>query len=430
MRKERKSEMGSRPKWIFVAALAAIVSALALRGCGSDGSGGDGNGLQERDFLVVVESSLAEALQPSLARYAENMQIANIEVYVELFEPGTVEELRQLLFQYIDVQGIEGALLIGDLPAAWYEQTAFGYYEQFPIDLYLQDRHAIWIDEDEDGRFDGHSNLHLDIYTARLHGTTEELVNYFARAYSYRWDGPLVDVSAFIFIDDDWSSARTEKAFHLEELYSNVDLRKEPFETTAEAYLEKMTGDGAEFVYQWMHASPRLVQFEHHPEGGSVTQTRVMRSQVRELNFKGSFYNLFNCSAARFTEEGNLARDYTVGTDYGLAAIGSTKTGAVARPHIFHGNLVIGRRWGEAYQIWYNEEGWKNDEWHLGIVIIGDPLLRLTGDLFPWGYGDNTSAWTPPAEVEDIGETMERIAEETELGTYEEYRERNPQFFD
>jgi len=410
-------------KRIIVVALVAAISALALLGCGSDSSTP-----KERDFLVVVETSLAEALEPSLDRYAENMQIANIQVHVEPFVPGTVEQMRDLIFDYIDEHGIEGALLIGDLPAAWYEQTAFGHYEQFPIDLYLQDRDAIWTDEDEDGRFDGHSDLHLDIYTARLQGTAQELVDYFARAHSYRWDGPLVDVSAFIFIDDDWSSARTDKAFHLEELYTIVDLLKDPHETTADAYLDKMTGDGAEFVYQWMHASPRLVQFEHHPEGGQVTQTRVMRSQVRELNFKGSFYNLFNCSAARFTEEGNLARDYIIGTDYGLAAIGSTKTGAVARPHVFHGNLVIGRRWGEAYQVWYNEEGHKDDSWHLGIVLIGDPLLRLTGDLFPWGHGDNTG-WTPPREVEGIGEIMEGIADEAELGTYEEYRERNPQFF-
>lgn len=425
MRDERRRQLKSRAKWIVVAGIVVLVSAPALRGCGSDSAGP-----QERDFLVVVESSLAEALQPSLERYAENMQIAKIEVHVEPFERGTVEELRGLLFEYLDDHGIEGALLIGDLPAAWYEQNAFGHYEQFPIDLYLQDRDAIWTDEDGDGRLDGHSPLHLDIYTARLHGTPEELVDYFARAYSYRWDGPLVDVSAFIFIDDDWSSARTEKAFHLSELYSSVHIEKDRDETTAEAYLEKMTGDGAEFVYQWIHASPRFVQFEHHPEGGAKTHTKVMHTQVRELNFKGSFYNLFNCSAARFTEEGNLARDYIVGTDYGLAAIGSTKTGAVARPHIFHGNLVVGRRWGEAYQVWFNEEGRTDDEWHLGVVIIGDPLLRLTGDLFPWGYGNNTSGWTPPGEVDDIGEIMERIADETDLGTYEEYRERNPQFFD
>lgn len=402
--------------------VACLASLPLIAGCSSHSEA------SERHFLLVVEESLAEPLDASLRQYAENMSIASIEVHVESWSPGTAQALQGLIFEYIDVQGIEGALLIGDLPAAWYEQRAFGRDEEFPFDLYFQDRDAVWDDADGDGIFDGHSELELDIYTSRLHGTSEELVDYFARAYSYRWDGPLVDVSAFIFIDDDWSLANTEGAFNLPLLYSNVDILNERSDSTETAYLEKMTGDGAEFVYQWIHSSPRVMLI--HDASGDEGQrpAQLWQWEVRERNLKGSFYNLFNCSAARFTNDENLARAYVIGTDYGLAAIGSTKTGAVARPHIFHGNLVLGRRWGEAYQIWFNEEGRTDDRWHLGVVLIGDPLLRLTGDLFPWGYGDNTS--TQPGDLDDIDAIMEGIAENAELGTYEQYREENPEFFD
>lgn len=117
---------------------------------------------------------------------------------------------------------------------------------------------------------------------------------------------------------------------------------------------------------------------------------------------------------------------YVVGTDYGLATIGSTKTGAVADPHWFHEGLVLGLRWGEAYRLWFNQAGKQNDEWHLGVVIMGDPLLQLTGDLLPPGYTDASTRFPPEDYYYDIMATM---AEETKPGTFEEYREQHPEFF-
>ena len=64
----------------------------------------------------------------------------------------------------------------------------------------------------------------------------------------------------------------------------------------------------------------------------------------------------------------------------------------------------------------------------MGIVLIGDPLLRLTGDRVPSALME-LREMTPPSEVEGIERIMERIAEEADLGTYEEYRAGNPQFF-
>ena len=183
MRKEREALDGIAATRIFVAALART-SPSALRVVAAT-AGGRRHGPAAAPLPGRRRKLIGRSASTKPRRYAENMQIANIEVHVEPSSQAPWRSSGHCIFQYIDVPGIEGALLIGDLPAAWYEQTAFDHYEQFPTDLYLQDRDAIWTDEDEDGRFDGHSDLHLDIYTARLHGTTEELVNYFARAYSY-----------------------------------------------------------------------------------------------------------------------------------------------------------------------------------------------------------------------------------------------------
>lgn len=377
-----------------------------------------------RDFLVVVESSLHEPLGVSLAEYAETMELAQFRVHVEPWIPGTVDELKELIFEHVDENGVEGVLLIGRLPAAWYEQRAFERYEQFPMDLYLQDRDAVWTDEDGDGIYDGHSDLRLEIYTSRLDGTVTQLEDYFARIRYYRREGPLVDVSALIFIDDSWAGTNQSQYF-LDDLYSNVMLMKDPSESTSANYFSVLTGRGAEFVHQWIHAgSTSLLLYDLDQQGGL---TYSIIGDVAERNLKASFLNLFNCSAARFTGP-NLGAAYTVGTDYGLAIIGSTKTGAVNDPRVFHESLVLGRRWGEAYQIWFNEVGHRSDTWHLGIVLMGDPLLRVTGDLFPSGSTD--AAGPGDWETEAWGDAlMERIQAEAELSTFEEYREENPDFF-
>ena len=397
--------------------LTFVLLGALIAGCG---------GSDDRSFLVVVESSLHEPLQDSFEQYAETMRLAQFEVHVESWVPGTVDELKGLLFDYADRHGIEGALLIGDLPAAWYEQVGPEGYEHFPTDIYLQDRDAIWVDTNNSGIFDFHEDLDLDIYTARLNGTPTQLQDYFGRAQHYRSVGSLVDVSAFIFIDDDWSTTDTSDAFHLDELYSSVEIIQDKADSTRENYLAKLTGDGAEFVYQKIHAGPLFLNFDEHlDEHGELVPRKLHASDIAEDNLKVSFLNMTNCSAARFTTAGNVAEAYTVGTGYGLAIIGSTKVGHLTDPRLFHQNLVQGMRWGEAYRAWYNEEGKHNDFWYLGVVIMGDPLVRLTGDLFPSG-GTDAAVWDLRDDTEG---TTSECAADVELGTFEEYRKGHPEFF-
>lgn len=360
-----------------------------------------------RSLLVVVESSLHEPLRASLEQYAETMELARYEVHVESWvSPGTVVELRALLLKHFESNGIEGALLIGELPALMYEMPydipGLDAMEEFPTDLYLQDLDAVWVDQTRNDYYDYHDPLELDIYTSRLIGTSEQLEDYFARLELYRREGPLVERSAFIFIDDDWYKKDTSNACNLGELYSEVEVIQDKADSTLENYLAKLTGEGAEFVYQWVHGAPpgtypgRLV-FDHVDDEGKSTQLELFADDIVDQNLKVSFVNLANCYSARFTDDNlAVATAYTVGTEYGLATVGSTKMGAQTDPRLFHEGLAKGLRWGEAYREWYNQVGTKNDLWHLGIVLMGDPLLRVTGDLFPAGPSADTTRGAEP----------------------------------
>ncbi|MFW2387021.1 MAG: C25 family cysteine peptidase [Polyangiales bacterium] len=381
-----------------VAVVGIFVLVVSVIVCGDpDGEPGT------RSFLVVVEGSLHEPLRASLEQYAETMALERYEVHVQPFVPQSVDEgdhvweLRDFLFEFVDSHGIEGALLIGDLPKAMYEMPVALPYdlealEEFPTDIFLQDRDAWWADNDHDNVIEQHGELEADIYTSRLIGTTERLVAYFARLERYRREGPLVDSSAFIFIDDDWHRMDTSDAFLLGKLYGEIEVVKDRAESSREYYLEKLTGDGAEFVYQWVHAAPPKPTDEEDKQKkpawlafeDGVAQPKLwandIGNDIGEHNLKVSFVNMADCYAARLEdEELSLASAYTVGTDYGLATIGSSKTGAQTNPRLFHESLARGLSWGEAYKVWYNQEGKKNDLWHLGIILMGDPLLRVPG---------------------------------------------------
>jgi hypothetical protein len=95
-------------------------------------------------------------------------------------------------------------------------------------------------------------------------------------------------------------------------------------------------------------------------------------------------------------------------------------------PRLFHGALGNGSTWGEAYREWYNNNGNTDDEWFLGMVILGDPLLRVNGDVTRrLAPGPAADEW----QQDQLREITERHAGETRLGTFEEYRAENPSFF-
>lgn len=374
------------------------------------------------DITVLVADALAGPLDRALAVYLDDLRTAGHQAEVIPVSPGTAADLRGLLGDHVADYDIEGALLVGDLPAAWYEQTAFETYEEFPCDIYLMDLDATWTDGDGDGMLDGHTALSADIFVSRLTGSAGKIEDYFDKLHDRRTSGPVLPQAAFIFMDDDWEPWAGN--YGLDAVYASVDLLSGAAATDRPAYLARMEGAGAEFVYQWIHAYPQALYIMHN--GGYQI---VYLSDIDAGNHRGTFLNLFNCSGARFTEPGGcLSQGYLLRTDYGLADIGSTKTGGIHTPDVFHARLASGATWGEAFRAWYNDTGKWDDDWYLGIVIAGDPLLRLPGATRT-RLGEMPASRLGPADIEEMARRMARFARNVELGTFADYRARHPAFF-
>jgi hypothetical protein len=158
-----------------------------------------------------------------------------------------------------------------------------------------------------------------------------------------------------------------------------------------------------------------------------VGEGTVDLAEIQAEDHRASFLNLFNCSAARFTEP-NLAATYLVGTGWGLAVIGPTKVGGLLYPRAFHQALGDGFGWGESFRKWYNQTGASDDAWFLGTVILGDPMLMVPGDLGRAGV-EPGPALAGEAEPSDLEALMRRAAGQNRTRGFEAYRAAHPDFF-
>jgi hypothetical protein len=332
----------------------------------------------EHDLLVIVENDLAQILGPSLNTSLRDLEGEGFRGRIEPWTPGTVDELRSLTYAYVDELGVDGVLLIGNMPTAWYEQTAFDVPEEFTMDLFLEDRDAVWADGDADGVYDSHSDLELDIYVSRLqtlphaeacstsasfptcppvydpggelyaseacidrcpsgfiaqsrepnHPDVEccgtfFLKRYFARLHDYRTHGSSVEQSAVIFADDNWAIfVEAQRPFGLDATYSTIDVITYIEDSTNEKYIEMSIGGGSEFVYHWMHSSPNNLYIYHDDVAHQIHRTQIGWSPylpaTMTYNLEVAFMNMFSCEAARFTVL-NIATAMVFQTDFALA---------------------------------------------------------------------------------------------------------------
>ena len=367
-----------------IATLLVVALVFVTAGCGGGGGSDSLSGSTSysvhgsaNNLLIVVEDDVSEGITPALDAYAASLNGEGIATQTMVWQSGTASQLREAIKDYHAATSLGSVLFLGDLPAAWYEQTAdFGssgsFFEQFPCDIYFMSLYSTWSDANHNGAFDSHSALQVDVPLSRVTGDSETISSYLNRVVDYRQNGSFLPQGAFIFKDDDWENYRKSNDFRLYDIYRSLTIYESAASTTRAGYSGYMSAVGTEFIYQWIHSSPGTLYFE---VDGSYQL--MSYSEVKAANVRGSFFNLYDCSAARFTEA-NLGSTY-LHSDFGLAVFGTTKTGGVYEPYYFHRPLATGKTWGESFATWYNSAGRHDDNWYLGMAIQGCPFLKVAG---------------------------------------------------
>ena len=339
---------------------------------------------------IYVNNTIAGSISNEIDQYEQDVINQGYTVQVVNWSHTNVSLLRNdLINASLQPEGLEGAVLIGNLPAAvlQYYDTPWARWRTYPCDLFLTDLDGQWVDSDiADGLFDAHNNgtgdIYPEIWIGRINPESLNNIdhltayqNYFARNHAYRSGQLTRPHSQLVYIDDDWATSQQLVNEWLGDMtaYSNITCISLPTTTTTAAdYKNKLT-HLYEFVHVFVHSWP----YEHLFGPGGSGEGKVNYTDILSINTKALFYNLYACSAANFSYTNNLASQYLFSNNT-LAVIGSSKEGGMTMNSYFYTPLSTGKIFGEAMRLWYwNPLHGPSDPISIGMTLLGDPLLTI-----------------------------------------------------
>jgi hypothetical protein len=326
---------------------------------------------------VLVNQTVYAAVSGSIDQYVLDVGRDGYWATIHVLSGGNPADVRS----YIKKLEPVGVLLVGAIPAAWYEIGS----DQFPCDLYYMDLNGTWMDPDGNGKFNDHaSNLDPEIWVGRIwtptaNGNDTALINdYFARNHKFRLGLFSHARSALAYVDDDWQSFG-DCAFDEQFPASLITVYTNPTTTDADLYKAEVNS-----LRSWVQLCAHSWVHGHALKVGSSNEY-IQSSYFRDTNPPNAhFYNLFCCGPGKFTTSDYLAGWYIFdrlggGTNLGLTAIASAKSGSMLFFEDFYRPLGKGKVIGDAFVDWWKARGPDHEDWErywfYGLVLLGDPTL-------------------------------------------------------
>ena len=390
-----------------------------------------------RKVLLIVNSTLLPQIQVKLDRYVSDAQSRGYTLEVFECAQGTAEELKAFIKG--EAPDLVGCVLFGSIPCAWYEvlndYNMYGY-ASFPCDLFLADLDGTWEDSSSNapmqaGVYDAHSAGSGDegpeifigrIDASRMGGNEASLTNaYLDKLHDYYAGLVSQPDFALTYTDDDWS-ASPEFQTAIADAYPSNQPIKAPATSRDDYRDNRLASASYEFIQLACHSSSTNHEFTR---GWGFNSLGVKAVPPQAL-----LYNLFCCSACRYTDLDQLGGAYIFNSSpRSLAVVGSTKTGAMLVFSEFYRPLGDRKCVGQALKEWFRALApYSQSEvfWHLGMTVIGDPLVTLknrppvASDQVVQAAEDWPHPITFPATDPDYGTTLTfTIVDQPRHGTLE-----------
>ena len=337
--------------------------------------------------LVFVNSTLLPDIQTNVDRYVLDIEGEGYAVDLYSSTYGTAEDLKAFIIsQSTDLVGV---VLIGDLPCAWFEiEDDFGEdgYTSFPCDLYLTDLNGTWSDvyttpPMQSGVYDYHTGGSGDtapeiflgrIDASQMSGDAEDIqVNaYLDKLHAwYSSQLPMTNY-ALTYTEDDWVGY-SDFWEDIDDAFPENEAIIAPATNRYDYATNRLTYPIYQFIQLACHSGPTYHAFTR---GGDLSSY-----QIKSIPPKALFYNLFCCSAQRFTYPDFLGGAYLFNPSAtSLATVGSSKTGSMLQFYAFYQPLGQGKTLGQAFSDWFNTiapYSFSEICWHYGMTIMGDPMI-------------------------------------------------------
>ncbi len=244
------------------------------------------------------------------------------------------------------------------------------------------DLDGIFEDQDGDCVYDAHTgSIEPDIWMGRL--TASQLTyndsnevslmrNSFDKNHDYRHGRKSLAERALVFVNLDH-----------EDFYSSVSLAYENIvniqgmeNTCRDEYLEQLQ-DEYELIQVCSHGTTLRHDFLRADE----SLCSVNFSDIVDSDPKTFFAIIYGCTTCKYTVNNNLGNWYVFTPTYGLAALGSTKSGSQLQYWDFYSSFGQGKTIGESLKDWFSaqmENGFSDQERCCfgGMTLLGDPTLK------------------------------------------------------
>jgi hypothetical protein len=183
-----------------------------------------------------------------------------------------------------------------------------------------------------------------------------------------------VNKRALAYPDDDWYYFSD---CSLKNAYSDVVIVNGKSKTVSADYTARLK-ENYEWIHVCVHSNPSLHAFYNSGSSGGY----VFNTDVRSIDPTALFYNLFACSNCKYNASNYMGGNYVFAKTFGLAAVGSTKTGSMLSFYNFYTPLGLASRkaLGEAFKDWFklqNLDSICNRGWFYGMTLLGDATLSL-----------------------------------------------------
>ncbi|MCX7974375.1 MAG: hypothetical protein N3B16_07720, partial [Candidatus Aminicenantes bacterium] len=204
-----------------------------------------------RRILVIANDSLYAdpRARTRIDRYVQDISQAwGCSVILITAEGGKAEDIKALIQQEFWLAGLDGVVLLGKQPAAWFEvpndhywwQGGYGYAD-WTCDLFLMDLDGLWQDLNVNGKYDSHisglGDIDAEVFVGRIDPSTmgyyghevDLFCQYMDKNHNY-WTGKVKPYRlGLVYSDYDWRQYSTAYFRHLFGLEDYDDLRwKEP----------------------------------------------------------------------------------------------------------------------------------------------------------------------------------------------------------
>jgi hypothetical protein len=348
---------------------------------------------ETKKVLLLVNPRVFSGLHEKILRYGIDLNLHGYEVALYEYSGGNPGHLKSFIISR--KQNLSGCVFIGNFPVAWYEVEDDFYeygYAEFPCDLFFMDLDGQWRDTDGNERYDLHQDGSGDrmpeifigrIDGSRMEGDEIEILNrYFDKNHEY-WSGNIyIHQYGLTYTEDDWSIYE-DMLNDISYLYDNNYEAISAPATDRNDYLDnRLNNVKYEYIQLACHSSSNA---HHFVRNGLLTS-----NQVRDAPPLGLSYNLFCCSALRYTDYNCLGTSYIFNQGQkALSVVGSTKTGSMLEFRFYYQSLGARNPLGTALKEWFERIAPYDIYdvfWHYGMTVLGDPLMvMLSGerDIYP-----------------------------------------------